>query len=171
MTEAERNLYLGLNVSSSYLDSLERVSTEEIDEHGDDEDDLMENSIRVDWSHKLPRAKGQGRCGSCWAFGQVAALEYHVNREREVSYNDAYTFKSYFSIFTLTYLFRFNDSLSRRKTMKILNGWPNLKFSQFTMIVNTAIHCLSQLKAMTFCRRRSRHWRNSSIWIASEMTM
>ena len=98
MTEAERNLYLGLNVSSSYLDSMEGVYTESeiINEDVDDEDDLMQNSGPVDWSHKLPRAKGQGRCGSCWAFGQVAGLEYQVNREREVNYKNVHTFSFIF---------------------------------------------------------------------------
>ena len=87
MTEAERNLYLGLNISS-HLD-LVRVSTKDINEDGDDVSvtNLMNTPAEsVDWSKKLPQPKGQGACGSCWTFGAVAPLEYQVNRKSEVSF-------------------------------------------------------------------------------------
>ncbi|KAL5264186.1 hypothetical protein ACHWQZ_G005315 [Mnemiopsis leidyi] len=81
MTEAERNMYLGLNISA-YMESLETISVDTRDEEiVDNEDDLMKSSESVDYSNKLPQVKGQGRCGSCWTFGAVAPLEYQVNRD------------------------------------------------------------------------------------------
>ena len=84
MTEAERNLYLGLNISSHLV----RVSTKDINEDGDDVSltNFMNTPESVDWSKKLPQPKGQGACGSCWTFGAVAPLEYQVNRKSEVSF-------------------------------------------------------------------------------------
>ena len=85
MTEAERNMYLGLNISA-YMESLETISVDTRDEEiVDNEDDLMKSSESVDYSNKLPQVKGQGRCGSCWTFGAVAPLEYQVNRDSKVS--------------------------------------------------------------------------------------
>ena len=85
MTEAERQLYLGLNVSY-YEESMVGFSSKMIDENVDDEDDLTKTPESMDYSNKLPQPKGQGPCGSCWTFGAVAPLEYQVNRDSEVSF-------------------------------------------------------------------------------------
>ena len=97
MTEAERKLYLGLNISS-YMESMVGVSSEVIDEN----DDLTETPASVDYSNKLPQPKGQGACGSCWTFGAVAPLEYQVNRDSEVSYFCIHSPSSFIVIFHLS---------------------------------------------------------------------
>jgi len=80
MTETERKSYLGANDSMAMSETkgrdirLEKRSVLE---------DPPEEKEFVDWSHKLPPAKDQGGCGSCWVFSGLASLEYQLNREQE----------------------------------------------------------------------------------------
>ena len=80
MTPAERNTYLGVkNVTET-----PQEREESIVKRSNPEDELtFEDEVSVDWSHKLPTAKGQLSCGSCWVFSGVAPLEYQINKDKE----------------------------------------------------------------------------------------
>ena len=79
MTTAEKRSYLGLKLNNS-------VSMDEM-QHSLVKRDVIEDPPEmkdsVDWSHKIPTAKNQGGCGSCWIFGAVAPLEYQINKDSD----------------------------------------------------------------------------------------
>ena len=75
MTQSEKEQHLGVNVSS-----LEKLARRQVGE----EVTLVTRGLpkSANYETKITPPKGQGSCGSCWAFGSSAPLEYQINRRR-----------------------------------------------------------------------------------------
>ena len=65
-TPAERKSHLGLNITDMYQD--EEVLIER---------SLVERALptSMDWARAMRPVENQGKCGSCWAFSAVSAIE------------------------------------------------------------------------------------------------
>ncbi|XP_046457569.1 ervatamin-B-like [Daphnia pulex] len=70
MTTAEFQKYLGLVMPDNRTRSLESLITIEV------KDQTIPTSLDYRSNDCLPPVKNQGQCGSCWAFGAIAPIEF-----------------------------------------------------------------------------------------------